>query len=167
MAERPIVCSSVVLVEEIGGRYPGFLLQERPDLPGQLVHPGKWHFFGGHANEGDDRWSTIFREVLDEEAKLRLSRPGSWAEWQHIEQGRYDGTDRHGKSVIRIVNLFHLVLPEATLTLEEKGALVTIPKTVEAIEANRERLTEYAYTHLLARMKGEGPWKKTESGIWK
>lgn len=45
-----------------GGR---FLFQLRDDIPG-IVMPGRWGFFGGHVEAGEDCETAIIREVQEE-----------------------------------------------------------------------------------------------------
>lgn len=45
-----------------GGR---FLFQLRDDIPG-IVMPGRWGFFGGHIEPGEDADTAIVREVQEE-----------------------------------------------------------------------------------------------------
>lgn len=50
-------------------RLPGgrFLFQLRDDIPG-IVMPGRWGFFGGHIEPGEDADTAIVREIEEEVA---------------------------------------------------------------------------------------------------
>lgn len=59
MAEKPEVAVAIL--------YQGdqFLLQLRDDIPG-ILYPGRWGFFGGHIEPGEDPPTAMRRELLEE-----------------------------------------------------------------------------------------------------
>jgi ADP-ribose pyrophosphatase YjhB (NUDIX family) len=138
--------SAVAIVETPGS----FVLEGRPDIPGALAHSGKAQLFGGHINEGELSVDAVKRELV-EELDLQLEKDPSlvWA-------GEVDSQNRSGEPVRRHVSLFHVVIASTVdLRLQVSGEIVEIPKTLEGVEANQDRLTPFALKALRRAVTGE------------
>ena len=149
LRELPRAGASAVTIIEVVGRNK-FLLEERPDQPGNLAHAGKLQLFGGHIDEGEDAGAAIVRE-LSEELDLRLRSVPPL-----IKRGDTLSQDKTGQQVVRNVNLYRVVLGETrmrALRMQVPGNIAMIDRTVEAIEAIRHRLTPYAYEALLLSLE--------------
>ena len=128
-----------------------FVLEGRPDIEGALAYAGKTQLFGGGINDGEAAGDAIRRELREE---LNLQLPD---EPPLVRAAEEDSRDSKGNAVRRHVSLFHVVIASTdklNLQLPET-TLVTIPKTVEALEINREQLTKYAFMALYKHVTGE------------
>ncbi len=141
---------SAVVVLETANEY---VLQRRPNLPGKLAYPGRLQFLGGHANEGEALHDAGVRELCDEETDLDRNTTRLDPLWE----GEYPGEDRDGKPITRHVGLFRAIISRVP-RLREQGELVTIPKTLPAVEAVKDQLTPFAYQVLGQLAAGEQVW---------
>lgn len=125
-----------------------FVVEGRPNIPGQLAHAGKLQLFGGHSEE--DPAGTIRRELSEElDLELQEDPPLLWS-------GEVDSQNRAGEPVRRHVSLFRVAVRSvAELTLKIPGAIVEIPKTAEDIERHRDALTPFALHALTKAVRGE------------
>ncbi len=121
-----------------------FLLEGRPDVPGGLVHPGRWGLFGGGIEEDEGPEAAAYRE-LEEELSYRPD------ELRHIGEGVYtNSSNRAGQRVPRHITVYHTEVSDpACLTMNVPGTIVELPKSAEALAANQQRLTAFAH-HVLA-----------------
>lgn len=128
-----------------------FVLEGRPNIEGGLAYAGKTQLFGGGIEDRELAGDAIRRE-LREELDLELQD-----EPPLIHATEVDSRDRNGNQVRRHVSLFHVVIASTTeLNLQlPDTTLVSIPKTVENLEASREQLTDFAYTALYKHIAGE------------
>jgi 8-oxo-dGTP pyrophosphatase MutT (NUDIX family) len=124
-----------------------FVLEGRPDIPGQLAYAGKLQLFGGHCEE--EPHETIRRELAEELAYFPTEDP------RLLWTGEVDSRNREGDAVKRHVSLFHVAIGSAAeLKLQVPGKIVEIPKTEHAIELHKEQLTPFACTALTKAVRG-------------
>lgn len=130
-----------------------FVLHHRPNLPGKLAYPDRIHFFGGHANQGEDLGKAVVRELGEEFEEF----PEPLAV-EKIWEGPFTGENKRGEPVDRQVGLFRVALrAEVALTPTEKegGNTVWIPKTMEAVDALGDDLTPFAQKALTMVLTGK------------
>ena len=135
----PMAAPSAVAIIEMP---EAFLVEGRPQIEGQLAHSGKEGLFGGHIEPGQTPYDAV-RAELDQELGLQFTGP-----LQLLEEEVVDSQNRHGHLARRHVSLFHVALDDVELSLQVPGTIVRIPKTIEGVEAHRERLTPFAYQAL-------------------
>jgi 8-oxo-dGTP pyrophosphatase MutT (NUDIX family) len=147
---------SAVAVLETPGLY---LLEGRPAREGQLAHSGRIQFFGGHIDPKKDAnpQAAVERELHEELDGLLYPSPP-----ELIWEGLYGHSQtREGRPASRYVHLFRLALPSAKgLRMKVDGELIKLPKTPEAVNAIRARLTPFVYSslrQLLTRGQVERP----------
>jgi 8-oxo-dGTP pyrophosphatase MutT (NUDIX family) len=127
-----------------------FLLEGRPEIPGALSYSGKVQLFGGHIEDGEEPPAAIQRELWQEvDLTIEEVPPVLWS-------GEVDSQNRAGEPVKRVVNLFRIAVASAAeLNLKVLGEIVEIPKTIADIEANRHRLTNFAFQALRKTVNNE------------
>lgn len=149
MAEIPRAGASAVAIIETP---ESFITEGRPEIPGQLANSGKVGLFGGHIELDQTPYDAI-RAELDQELGLRII--GSL---QLIESGDFPSQNRRGEVVVRNVHLFHVAIEATTeINMKVPGAIVRIPKTVEAVEAHKDRITPFTFRALYRAVTGRLP----------
>jgi len=120
-----------------------FVVQRRPNLPGELAYPGMLQLLGGSANPGESLAEAVLRE-LGEETTLNTNHLVAEPEWE----GPYTSEDKAGKPLERYVGLFRVAVAEP-FTLTEQGELVHVGKTPEAVDAIAIEATPFAHWALM------------------
>jgi hypothetical protein len=125
-----------------------FVVEDRPNSPGQLAYAGKLQLFGGHANPPEEDPLHIITRELDEEIiGLSLEAPPLL-----VWSGDTPSQNRDGQPVTRFTSLFYVATASAVqLTLNVRntqGKIVRIPKTLVDIGAHEDRLTPFAFNAL-------------------
>lgn len=77
-----------------------FLMQLRDDVP-NIAYPGRWGFFGGHIDPGEDPETAVRRELLEEIAYV----PPEICAFQRIEADQSIRHVFHGPLVVPVTQL--------------------------------------------------------------
>lgn len=124
-----------------------FIVEGRPDRPGQLAYAGKLQLFGGHSEEAPSK--TIRRELHEElDLNLAVAPEILWA-------GVVESRNRAGDEVERYVSLFRVCINSvAELNLKIPGEIVEIPRNEIALQDYIEELTPFAFSALQNALNG-------------
>ncbi len=150
MIEIPRAGPSAVAIIETPD---SFLVEGRPEIPGQLAHSGKMGLFGGHVEPGQTPYDAI-RAELEQELNLRIIGP-----LQLLEDGDFPSQNRQGEEVVRNVSLFHLAIGATQPNMKVPGSIIHIPKTIEDLEEYKDRVTPFTFqalTRALVWRMGKG-----------
>ena len=140
MTEIPRAGASAVAIIETPD---AFILEGRPDIPGKLANSGRVGLFGGHIEPDQTPYDAI-RTELDQELDFRFEGP-----LQLLEAGDVESQNKHGEQVVRHVSLFHVAVASAAeLNMQVQGSIVEVTKTVEGVEAYKQRMTPYTFSVL-------------------
>lgn len=127
-----------------------FILEARPEIPGELAYSGKLQLFGGHVDPNEAPAAAIARE-LNEEIGLSPEEPPLL-----VWSGMVDSQNRAGEPVERHVSLFRVAIDSvAQLTLNVPGSIAEVPKTLNDVEAHADKLTPFALRALKKVLTGE------------
>lgn len=146
-SEFPTIAPSTLAAIEFPDH---FIVERRPNLPGQLADPGKLQLFGGHINPDETPEGAIRRE-LSEELGLELTQkpPLVWS-------STIESQDTAGQLVQRHVNLFYVALAADTLLApQDPGVIERIPNQLEAVLAREGDLATFAFRALKRITSGE------------
>lgn len=124
-----------------------YIVEGRPDRPGELAYSGKLQLFGGHSNEAPSK--TICRELYEElDLELTAAPEILWA-------GEVESQNRAGDAVQRYVSLFRVCINSAAeLNLKVPGEIVEIPRNEIGLQDYSEQLTPFALAALQNALNG-------------
>jgi ADP-ribose pyrophosphatase YjhB (NUDIX family) len=158
MSKEFAAYSSVAILESP----ESFIVQHRPNLrPGSLAYAGKYQLLGGHRDliggQLESADVAIIREISEETNLGTLPIESVAAYWQ----GPFEGHDSKDEPIIRHVSCFHLGLSAVQATglklQKREGELVHIPKSLESIDAQVDRLAPFAHIMLASFLRGKRP----------
>lgn len=140
MTEIPRAGASAVAIIETPD---AFILEGRPHIPGKLANSGRVGLFGGHIEPDQTPYDAI-RTELDQELDFRFEGP-----LLLLEAGDVESQNKHGEQAVRHVSLFHVAVASAAeLNMQVQGSIVEVTKTVEGVEAYKQRMTPYTFSVL-------------------